>query len=186
MQQLNILSPRHKEIIKQIKLFHVFKNTAFIIVSIMLIVGVVFYFGMLLLQNYQKSLEEQIDKELTIRAESQVASTEDAIQELNAQLATAQQIDEKYISWPHTLQAVTAIIPDGIQLDALQLNAGTRSMRMSGTAALRENLLALQAALEESGLFSNISAPISNLTQKENINFDITGSLTDSFYEKNK
>ena len=54
----------------------------------------------------------------------------------------------------------------------------TMTFQISGIAPLRNDLVKLQENLKESSYFTDIKTPISNFIQKENINFIITGNLT--------
>jgi len=65
----------------------------------------------------------------------------------------------------------------------LQFVSTDQELNIKGVAQNRDILIDFQNNLEELSYFNDINVPISSLLQKENINFEITGQLTDAIYE---
>ena len=65
----------------------------------------------------------------------------------------------------------------GIILTGLDVEKTATKITLQGRANNRQNLLDYKKNLEESGLVSNLEIPVSVLTAKENIDFEIKGQI---------
>jgi len=166
-------------------IFFQLKNTSFFIISIALITTTVFGFSYLLLNNFSESLIDQINKEIAQQKEEKLISIEEATKELNTQLKSAQQIQNDYIQWTTFLSDFSGKVIDGITLTNVEFITSTKSFKLMGMADTRATLLEFQDELEKLPTFNEITSPVSNLSQPENIQFEITGLLTDEVYKKN-
>lgn len=54
-------------------------------------------------------------------------------------------------------------------------------MLLSGVATTRQDLLNFEGALRDSGIFQEISSPLSNIIREQNINFTMEGKLKTQF-----
>lgn len=184
MSTLNLLNPNEIKKVKEIKLYFLIKHFLVLIISILLIISTILVFSVIILQSHSTSLDEQIDKELMIRKESNVSSIEESTKELNEELLRIEKIQNDYIKWPSFIKDFENLTPAGIVFDSLEFNTNLldndskMTFQISGIANTRDNLIAFQKNLENSNNFSNIKTPLSNLIQKVNIIFTITGNLT--------
>ncbi len=185
MQNFNLLSPEELQRVKYIKIFYLIKIAALNIFSTLLIISIVFIFSYLMLENNNNSLQNQIKSESTILEGGIIKSTEDAIKTLNNQLNKSTKIQANYIKWTTPLQSFSSIVPDGIIINSLQFNTTQKTILITGVASLRSDLLLFESNLEQYDLVKDISSPLSNLTKKEDINFSISGKLTDDIYAQN-
>ncbi len=183
MLALNLLSPEEKTEVKKIKTFFIIKNVSFIIISIVLIVGTIFTFMYLILDNSNESINDQIEAEKAIQEEEQVASIEGIINQLNLQLSRVQNIHVEYREWSNFLLPFSNMVPDGITLTNLRINNISSSVLIVGTAQDRDALLTFQTALNQFPQITNVTSPLSNLTQKESIRFEMTAVLAGISYE---
>ncbi len=184
MSYLNLLNPIEIKKVEKIKLYFLVKHFMVQLISILLIISTIFVFSSIILQSYATSLDELITKEITIRKDSNVSTIEESTKELNAQLAHVDEIQSLYISWTNFLADFMLLIPKEIILDNMEINTNilvkgsTKTFEISGLAPLRNDLIKLQENLEASINFTDINTPVSNFIQKENINFIITGNIT--------
>ncbi len=183
MLALNLLSPEEKTEVKKIKTFFIIKNASFVIVSIVLIVGTIFTFMYLILDNFSESINNQIETEKMIQEKEQVASIEGIINQLNLQLSRVQNIQGQYHEWSNFLLQFSNIVPDEITLTNLRINQISSSVLIVGTAQDRDALLSFQAELNKFPQITNVTSPLSNLAQKEAIRFEITALLAEIAYE---
>lgn len=183
MLTLNLLGPEEKTEVKKIKTFFIIKNVSFLIVSIVLIVGTIFTFIYLILDNQNESINNQIETEKAIQKKEQVASIEGIIDQLNLQLSRVQNIQEQYREWSAFLLPFSNIIPDGITLSNLRINKISSSILIVGTAQNRDALLTFQEALNQFPQITDVTSPLSNLVQKESIRFEITALVAEITYE---
>jgi hypothetical protein len=85
-------------------------------------------------------------------------------------------------SRPHTRQLLDAIVRDqpGIAIFSLTIKDAV-SVSLEGRAAERNNLLSYEQTLRESGLFAEISSPLSNIIRQTDIMFMLQGTLHQEF-----
>jgi type IV pilus assembly protein PilM len=95
----------------------------------------------------------------------------DAIVTFNAEVTALREVDSSLFSVAHTLDEITTMIPEGVQMTFLQFNDADLYFEMAGIAENREALLDLQHTFEEAPFISEVIAPISNFDEKEEISF---------------
>lgn len=183
MLSLNLLSPKEKSAINKIKIYYFVKTVAFRTISVVLIITTVFIFSYLLLKNSKDSLENQITVESDLLQEKKITSIEDATKELNTQLDSAKVIQAQYVKWTNFMEQFIKTIPESVSLSNIHFNTTTHSLEITGLAIDRNSLINFQKNLEEFSYFDEITSPISNLAQRENITFKITGRLSETIYD---
>ncbi|MFZ6036001.1 MAG: PilN domain-containing protein [Patescibacteria group bacterium] len=180
---VNLLSPAEKKEVRLIKLYHILKNISFDVVSLIAAVTLVFSFSAIILQNDDASLQQQLDQEAALKQEGRVASLEEATKELNLQLNAARDIQSTYIPWATVLHTIALQIPDGITLTSIQLTDSNKTYRLTGVSSDRQLLLNFEETMKQIPYFSTVNLPVSNLTQREDIPFEISGTLSEKLYE---
>lgn len=180
---VNLLSPSEKKEVRLLRMYFLIKTLGFRFTSLVVMVGVVLTFGLLLLRNENNSLAAQIASEQLLKQQGRITSLEEATSQLNTTLQRAELIQGSYISWTHIMSIVSNEIPDGITVTTIQLNDTTNVFQLSGTALNRQSLLDFEESIKEQPLFQDIALPVSNLTIRENIPFEMTGVLTSVLYE---
>ena len=183
MIDLNLLSPKSKKEIRSIKTFFIIKTISFRVASLLLLISTVLIFSFFLLNIQIKSLDSLLELELDIKEKEKIASIGEATKDLNQQINLASSVQNEYILWTEFISNFTQLVPDGIIIKTVNFNNLTNSFSVTGIADTREALLEFEERLDQSVYFENIVSPISNLTQRESINFDISASLTDNIYE---
>jgi len=184
MSELNLLNPAQRNKAKKIKTYFATKHVLLQLLSLLLMITTIFYFSTIILKNNLDSLDEQINKEIEIRQLSNVNSIEDATKLLNSQLELVNNIQNKYIYWTVLLNDFSNLVPNNITLNNVKfttnilLDSEDKTFKISGIAKQRQDFLNFKENLTNSEYYSNINAPLSNLIQKENINFVITGTLS--------
>jgi len=70
-------------------------------------------------------------------------------------------------------------VPKGVTLATLQIidERGQKAMTLTGVAATRADLLALQAGLEEFGLLEHVKVPLESLLKPQDISFTIKAAV---------
>lgn len=182
MFTLNLLSPAEKQKVKSIRNFYLIRRITFPFISLILISTTILFFGQLLLNNYQKNIDEQIDKELSFILVGQTSSSEETIKNFNNQLSRISNIQSNYIKWTDFLIEFTSTIPPGISLNSIDFktlndNESNKTFQLTGVSSDRSALINFENNLEKSEYFSQITTPISALIQKENINFQTSGLI---------
>lgn len=183
MDNLNLLSPQDKLIVKKIKILNIIKRLSFLIISFLIILSTIFIFSDLILSSSVNSIENQIENELDLLRQKQILSTEDAIKQLNNQLIVVREIQNNYIKWTEFLSSFVDNLPNEITLKELKLINSSLNFEIKGLALDRESFLDFKDSITSWPMFIEINSPISNLSEKENINFTITGTISDDIYE---
>ncbi|MBI2038135.1 MAG: hypothetical protein HYT15_04410 [Candidatus Magasanikbacteria bacterium] len=78
------------------------------------------------------------------------------------------------------LKDITSSLPADIKIGSLQINMAEQQIIISGTALSRSALLNYQAVLNETPWITAVETPVSQLFQKENINFEFKAKLKNS------
>lgn len=183
MIAINLLSPIVKKRLTELKRYLILKRILFIASYLLIILSVVIFFSHRILKNYSDVLTQQLNNEQLLVKQGKVTALEDTISELNRQLALANEIQSKYIRWTPFLSQLNSIIPDGIKFESLEINSETNTFKIVGRAKEREALLTFQRSLKDFPFFINLNSPVSNLAQREDISFEISGQLTSTIYE---
>jgi Tfp pilus assembly protein PilN len=68
-------------------------------------------------------------------------------------------------------------LPHDIKIHSLQLDQGANTLTINGIASSRANLLSYQETLNKISWIQNLEAPVSQLFQKENIDFEFKAKL---------
>lgn len=148
---------------------HNFLGLIFLIASIIAIVLLVVRFT--LLQNFN-----QIKEETTLVNPVNQGLLRD-IDALNKKIDFAAITQKDFSKWSAALLTVQALLPEQVRLNYLFINKDSNSLRLSGKALSRDALLAVKSSLETSGLLESLEAPLSNLLQKNNVEFRFNGIL---------
>ena len=103
---------------------------------------------------------------------------ENNIDGLNRKIIIASQVQENFSKWSDIIYRLAASTPSGVNLDYLYINREAKTFRLNGLAADRAALLAAKAAFTDSPFVTNLEAPLSNLLEKNNIEFRFTGEFS--------
>lgn len=190
MISLNLLPPEQKEKIKTSATYSFWKKFSLNFFILFIIVTIVLFFAKNILLTYKSQLAE---KSANLERQSQKLNQE--IKNINSELKEIQKIQKNFIKWSDFFIAFNALIPPDIRLNYLDIVSGVQNaknknasaeftLKLSGNAKDRDDLLLLKDNLKTSPLFSQVSSPLSNILQKENVDFTFEIKLADSFNQK--
>lgn len=149
-----------------------------LLISLALLVG-----GLLLLPSYflaQASAENgerylvALEETVGLKERAGAGATMSA-------LAERVRILKEYAGTPMTTSLVDTVVgakPKSVSINRISWEASTATVKVSGTAATRDALLAYVAALEESPLLSGVVLPLSQLASDRTIPFSISATYT--------
>lgn len=150
-----------------------------------LLVLSVFAVAFLVLSGAKVLLNQNLQQEQEASSALQKAALEQRgelldqrIQEFNSSLSSIKAIQRSYTKWTTVLADLARILPRGIVLSTFEANKPSGTFSIKGTAAARSDLLAFQQALAELPTFVDMSTPVSNLLERENIAFELEGKLS--------
>lgn len=75
------------------------------------------------------------------------------------------------------LKDISATLPNDVKISSLQIDIQTQSIIINGTALSREALLHYQEILNGITWITDVETPVSQLFQKENVNFEFKAKL---------
>ncbi|MFA6197884.1 MAG: hypothetical protein WC734_01865 [Patescibacteria group bacterium] len=124
-----------------------------------------------------KSTEEQISSVRQMLS-SHGGDSNAQIEAMNEQIAQLQGIQKEHIIWPSIIGQLSNTTVSGITLNTISFDAALQTVTLTGTALTRQNLVAYKEKLAAISFVSNIESPLSDLIQRENINFEFKGKFT--------
>lgn len=170
--RLNLLPPQKQSYLQRMVIVQFIKNTLEALLIVVCLMGVGLLGGQYVLQNHFNQLTES-----TLGLSAGRSQRNNEIREVNAALRQYTNIYDGYILWTPYLIEIGNAIPEGVVMGSLDFNANGASFQFSGLAATRADLLALEEQLEMLDFISNITIPLSQLTQQENIRFTLIADL---------
>ncbi|MCD4761593.1 hypothetical protein K8R32_01400 [bacterium] len=180
MLNLNIIPEEIKKTIKLINFYKSYKRILLILFLIITIYAIVFLFDKLILQNH---FVETVSRTTLLTKTTENYSKN--VREINNQINFISNIQDNFINWSYLIDFIAKNTPDGINFKQIKFNKDKNSLFLQGKAANRDNLLALKKILESKPeFFSNISFPIKNILEKNNINFEINVSVNSYEFEQ--
>lgn len=163
---LNLLSPGKKQALK----------TAFTMsfvqsLTLYLAVVIIFIAGTLLsLQFILQGVISEMSENTTAQLE-EFGSITRQMRDINDFILRTDRIHDRYIDWSAVMDVLSHTAPEGIRFEAISV-AADRTIRVEGTAALRDDVLLMKQRLEALPQFTEISSPLSNILQRENLKFE--------------
>jgi|GEM_PF-1905235 len=167
---LNLATEKLKHEINIKLIYLIIKRTFLILIFLMIFISLVLYFY----KNTIKLLGNEVSKQYDIFKKNTDKYNKKSI-EVNTLINDAEKINSEKINWTLLFKNVTDLIPAGIKISALTINK--EKIVFNGLAKERTDLLNLRKNLEQSKLFLEINFPFKNISEKDNINFNIEAKL---------
>ncbi|MEY4744594.1 MAG: hypothetical protein RL272_539 [Candidatus Parcubacteria bacterium] len=162
---LNLLSPEKKAVLRTGFIFAFAQTLIFIVFLV-----VVFASGTLLaVRTMLAGTYDDLAKRSGGTDESSTITTD--VKKMNDYLKRIDALEQRYVPWSKVLEQLTSLIPAGTQLTSLHVEK-TGKVAISGIARDRDDVLLLQSRLEDSPLFKDVKAPLSNILQQKDVRFD--------------
>jgi Tfp pilus assembly protein PilN len=166
---LNLLPPhKKKELRKSLILAH-FQLMTFIC----LIVAIGLVGTLVLVRGQVKHTFDDVQARAAAIPTDQSTDITEKIRQINIYLKGVNELQNKYVSWSEVVDKLTALVPPKVRLELLTINEGGE-IHMNGMATTRDDALALLKRLKETDYLTDVVSPLSNILQKENVNFEFT------------
>lgn len=165
MITLNLISPEQKKLLKTKQIYLLFKNLCSLILVFIIIVSIVLMFSF-------NSLEVLYG--LNPGTQNSMGLDEKEVQAINNQLNNIVQIQNQFIVWSDALIDITNLIPEGIEVDNLEINKITNNVKIDGFAKTRDEYLNLINSLKSNENLTKLKSPLENILSKEDITFSIS------------
>ena len=97
------------------------------------------------------------------------------IKNINAQIKELQRIQGGELYWSNFFAKMSDLVPDGVVINGM----GNKdyAIAIAGNADMRDNLVAFKTKLEADSCFTDVNLPLSYLTEKENLSFQINFNI---------
>ncbi len=99
------------------------------------------------------------------------------IKKLNFELTVINEIQNNYLEIVPLFTSLSQLTPKNSFIKFFSLDREKKTFQIKGWAKTRKELLEFQRGLENSGIFVDIQAPLSNLLKEEDIDFEFSGKL---------
>jgi Tfp pilus assembly protein PilN len=121
-----------------------------------------------------QSLKEQTGKEENAAIKAQVKALNDLVADHKA-------LSKAIPKQSKVLRAFTPIVPPGVKVTSLRMDAGKKIMDINGYAPTRESVIKLYESLvKDSKNFSNVDYPLENVAKPTDINFHFSFSINEA------
>ncbi len=166
---LNLLPPEKKKSLRQgFVIAFAQSMTLYLFIVVLFLTGTLISVRMTLSNNF-KALNQPVSEDLS------ASSTE--IRQINAYLSRIDAYGSRVVIWSDVLKSILGAVPAGVEVDTLSFTSDG-SVRMTGLAATRDDLLQLKSKLGSLPLVSDVASPLSNLLQKKDVLFEMTMRYT--------
>lgn len=171
MITLNIISPELK---KEIKL----KNTYQIMKRAFIMIGVFLFFYSIILISSKFVLQSYLDEigQKNTDVNDATNKTIQMVDDINKKIDKVSTIQKKEIDWIGLLELISANTASEIKYNRMSMDK-INGLTLSGESKTRDGLIKIKKFLDEATFLSDVNFPISNLLEKENINFNITAKI---------
>lgn len=172
MITLNIVSPEQKKELDYKIISYYITKFLMLCLVITLLVGTIFLISKYILQKEFLKTTEQ-----TIHAYLKTETFRNVAKEINAKVNSLDTIQSGFVRWTKVINDINRLIPNGINMDRIDISREGRIINLSGRAKTRESLLELKKNIENSTIFENTEFPLKSITEKADISFSVKAKL---------
>lgn len=139
------------------------------ILFLLCLIAMVLVAAEVMLNRYFSSITNQVQV-----STQRIAKLNTDITFINNTIQRTGLIQKEFIPWTEEIAKVTQSVPPGIILTNMRFDRGNKQISLSGKANTRDELLSFMETLKTIPFIKTATVPLSQLTQKEQINFTIT------------
>ncbi|MBI1961612.1 MAG: hypothetical protein HYS45_02830 [Parcubacteria group bacterium] len=174
---LNLIPETQKRALKRERAFYLVHAVVGILVVVLAANGILLVIARFMLVAYVNQLKNDTSLVNPVRS-----TLQREIRDVNQKLEDTAAVQERFVKLTGLLADASAVLPPGVTIDFLNVDATSGTFRITGVAADRSNLLAAQEALELLAAVATLESPLSNFIEKENIIFRFSGTLVPGAY----
>ncbi|NTW22070.1 PilN domain-containing protein [Candidatus Falkowbacteria bacterium] len=167
MITLNLISEQKKKEIKIKHLHLLLKKIDLVVIIFVCLIAILILVAKILLQN---TFNTTIDQTTLITKNTQGSASK--VRDINNKITSVDQVQTDFIVWTKLLDQLATSTPDDIVFTSVKASSD-KNIRITGVAKTRDALIALKNSYEDVVMFDKFDFPLSNMLQKENINFEI-------------
>lgn len=171
MITLNIISPELKNEIKLKNIYQIVKSSFLLIGFFLIFYAIILVSSRFVLKSYLGEISR-----INNNANSSTNDTAKAVTDVNSKLKEVAAIQRDEINWLNLLELISKNTSSDIKYNKISMSR-TNGLLLSGESKTRDGLIKMKKFLDDSSFLSDVDFPISNLLEKENINFNITAKI---------
>lgn len=142
---------------------------SFIVMTIFLAVGN-FY-----IKAINRNLENEVQDLQQTASSKENSELKKQIGEINNRIADYNNLAGGLPKWSGFLSKFASVVPEGVQIQSLSVDAVARRAQIQGFAPRRELVIALYELIKsDAESFEDIDYPLENVSRAENVNFHFT------------
>ena len=168
---IDLLPENKKEEIKKKKIFRLIIHQ-----EIRLFIPLAIFVAVLLAINFNlgiqlNNLEKFYALEQAQKKYQELKTYENKFRETNSQTLLFSSLQSNHLRWSSVLKKISEAVPEGVYFK--KVTTKDYSISIAGTARTRENFLDFEEKIKSADCFLEVNTPLSNLTSKENVDFQI-------------
>ena len=172
MIRLNLISQGAKNEIKFRRFAQIFRKICASLIGLTMTIALILLLGKLFLSRYSADITGQYSL-----VTKNYEDSDTGVKGLDQRLTSIQKIQDDYYTYSDLMEKLTGAANNGIKFSEIRIDAVGKKMSFGGTADTRDSLLTLKKNLEETETFSDVDLPLSNILQKDNVEFEISANL---------
>lgn len=172
MVNLNLLSPEKRKALAKTLSYLTMERMALSLVAMLAATSGVLFLARTVVHGNLQAITAH--REETAR---EYASINKEIREVNAALGAIRGLERESFPWTTALAELFNLVPDNVTLRSLTVDRDGGSVILRGQAQTRDALLQFRERLTATPLLKNVSIPVSSLTIRENVDFEIRAAL---------
>ncbi|OIO51329.1 hypothetical protein COY93_04175 [Candidatus Uhrbacteria bacterium CG_4_10_14_0_8_um_filter_58_22] len=163
---LNLLSPNKKRALRTVLALTSVQTAILLAAFVALSLAGLLFSLRLTLAGTARGLYDQSSATL-----DEYETTAKLIRDTNGFIKRTEEVHESFVDWSAILESISQAAPDGIKFDGLTVDVD-RSISIVGLAMTREEVLEMERRLKANPNFRDVSSPLSNILQRENLRFE--------------
>lgn len=172
---LDLLPEERKKELRRSKIFRLaLKQEVFFILPLLMLAGILMGAN-LTLKIQKESVAEQNSQAQAGDRYQELDVYEKKFKEANGLSSELIRIRKAHLNWADRLGELGLMVPEGVSLT--NISTKNYKMMLAGRAATRDKLLEFKGNLEKDSCMSDVNLPLSNIVQKENVDFQMDFSI---------
>ena len=177
MNFINLVPENQKKILNRERMFLLLHGIIGMIVVVIAFNAIMLTGARFILINHYNNLKND-----SALVNTELINLQNDIIEINKKINDAQKIQTSFVKFSDLSSSINKLAPKGIIVEFMHIDAKDNNLRINGISKNRELLLVLKDNLENSGFVKKLESPLSNLLEKENIEFRFSADLNKNIY----
>jgi hypothetical protein len=173
---INLLSRVERDRLFYMLLWRAMLYATIVIALLLMTTFTVLSFVRYSVEQDRDALEKRLTLQNYVLDESNKQLIED-VKTLDALLQASETYIDQRILFSSIVSRIAGVAPPGIKLTQLRYIQASSGFELRGNAAHRTDLVSYLSALDTISYVENIESPVSNLTQEEDISFQLTFTI---------